>query len=170
MRNLFYHILRNVHRNKNRHFVVHLQCRTWEIFWCRCFPDRTDATVSCILSVFYDASLPGCSTPPVSRLQNNLTALQNFPCRTRSKNVQQRCSRFLVLRALPNPHSFSVEAEYDIVILSLIPKVDLGINLRTNYFGISDKLDSLQENGLKNNHPIGFLFPTSYAVKIHYKG
>ena len=46
----------------------------------------------------------------------------------------------------------------------------MGINLHVNIFGTSNKLDSLQDNRLKNDHPLRISFPSSYAVKILCKG
>ena len=44
------------------------------------------------------------------------------------------------------------------------------LNLSAHIFGASDESDVLQDNRLKNDHPIGIPFPSFYAVEICCKG
>ena len=91
-------ILRDVHRNKNSRFIVCLQRITGGIFLCGCFPTRTDATVSFITPVLLSANFLGWKPPPVSRAQNFLTALRNFPFRARFIKERWFCSSLWIPR------------------------------------------------------------------------
>ena len=65
------------------------------------------------------------------------------------------------------PRIRGVGVVYKFIKQTTIPGVDLGLNQRANIFGASDESDALQDKRLKNNHPLGVPFPSSYAVKIH---
>ena len=65
------------------------------------------------------------------------------------------------------PHSRSVSVIDDFVKRTTITEVKSEINLRANIFGASDKSDALQDDWLKNDHPLGITLPSSYAVDLH---
>ena len=66
--------------------------------------------------------------------------------------------------------SRSIGAVNKFVIHSTIPGYRLGFNSRANMFSDSDDSDVLQDNRLKNDHPLGVPFLISYAVKLHCEG
>ena len=63
--------------------------------------------------------------------------------------------------------SRSVGVVYKFVKCTTIPGVESGLDLRVNIFGASDESEALQDNRLKNDHPLGVPFPSSYAIKIY---
>ena len=67
---------------------------------------------------------------------------------------QVRCSR-------------GVGVVYKFVICTIIPEVELELDLRVNIFFTSDESDALQDNRLKNDHPLGVTLPSLYAAQLH---
>ena len=58
---------------------------------------------------------------------------------------------------------------YKFVKSTMIPAVESKIGLCKNIFGASDELDALQDNCLKNDHPIGVPLLSLYDAKLHCK-
>ena len=63
--------------------------------------------------------------------------------------------------------SRGVGVVYEFVKCTTIPGVKSELESRANIFGASDESDMLQDNRLKNDHPLGVPFPSLYAVKFH---
>ena len=58
---------------------------------------------------------------------------------------------------------------YEFVKRSTITQVESGINFCADILGTSNKSDELQDNCLKNNHPISVLLPMLYDVQLRYE-
>ena len=65
------------------------------------------------------------------------------------------------------PRSRGVGIVCKFVKRTTIPGVESGLDLRVNIFGASDESEALQDNRLKNDHPLGVPFPSSYAIEIY---
>ena len=65
------------------------------------------------------------------------------------------------------PRIRGVHAVYKFVKRTTIPEVESEPDSRT--FGASDELDTLQDEQLKSDNPIGVTLTISYAVNIHCK-
>ena len=61
-------------------------------------------------------------------------------------------------------HGTGVTDEF--VKLSTNPRGKSGINLHANIFVTINELDVLQDNYLKNNHPISVPFRSLYAIEL----
>ena len=58
----------------------------------------------------------------------------------------------------------------ELVKCSTISRSKLDINSRANIFGASDESDMLQDNRIKNYHPLGIPFPSLYTIELCRKG
>ena len=67
------------------------------------------------------------------------------------------------------PRSRSVCVIYEFFKRTTIPAVKSELDLRAIVFGASKESDVLQDDRLKNYHPIGVPLPRSRAFKIHCK-
>ena len=65
------------------------------------------------------------------------------------------------------PRSRVVGVVYELIKRTTILGVESGLDSRGNIFGTSNDSDALHDNRLKNDHPIGVPFPSSYAVELH---
>ena len=65
------------------------------------------------------------------------------------------------------PRSCSVHVVHDLVKHTTIPSAELELDSRVRIFGTSDELDVLQDDRLKNDHPLGVTLPILYAVDLH---
>ena len=65
------------------------------------------------------------------------------------------------------PRSRGVGVFCEFVKCTTIPGVESGLNSRVNIFGACDESEALQDNLLKNYHPLNAPFPSSYAIKIY---
>ena len=63
--------------------------------------------------------------------------------------------------------SRGVHVVHEFVKCYMIPEVELEIDLRANIFGVSDRLDTLQDDKLKNDHPLNIPLPSLYSIEIH---
>ena len=65
------------------------------------------------------------------------------------------------------PYGRGVGLVYKFFKRTMIPEVKPELDLRANISGASDELEALQDNRLKNDHPLGILLPRLYTVKLH---
>ena len=65
------------------------------------------------------------------------------------------------------PRSLSVSLVYKFVKSTTNPAVKSKLNSRMDIFGASYKSDVLQDDQLKNDHPLGVPLPSLYSVELH---
>ena len=79
----------------------------------------------------------------------------------------------LALDPVRFPHKYcdlGVHVVHELVKRDPVPSVESKLDSRANMFGIINGLGALQDDRLKNDHPIGVPLPSSYAVKLHREG
>ena len=67
------------------------------------------------------------------------------------------------------PRSRGISVIHKFFKCTMIPEVELELDLRADVFSASDESDTLQYNRLKKYHPPRIPLLRLYAVKIHYE-
>ena len=105
--------------------------------------------------------------PPFSLSQTNHTALCNFTFRTRLENVLWRSSAFWLPRAFPKIyHTRVICVFHEHVKRSTIPQIESKQYALSNLRVIINNLCTLEDNGLKNDHPLSI--PLSSIVPVNF--
>ena len=135
----------------------------------RCFPSKTDVTVSSIVPVRSAGQFVRLqNSPPFSLSRTNCKASRNFPFRTRFEKRSMTFLRSLIPAKFSEvPHGEVIRVFHELVKPSMIPLVESKQNTLSNLRVIFNALCLSEDNVLKNDHPLSVPLPGTYPVKLY---
>ena len=138
----------------------------------RCFPSKTDVTVSLIVPVRSAGQFVRLqNSPPFSLSRTNRKASRNFPFRTRFEKRSMTFLRSLIPAKFSEvPHGEVIRVFHELVKPSMIPLVESKQNTLSNLRVIFNALCLSEDNVLKTITLSAFHFPELTPSSSTYTG